>query len=327
MDRRAFIGTLTGGLLAAPLAVEAQQTGKVARVGVLMPIPPSSLLTQSLAAFRQGLRELGYVEGHTVLIEERWAGSRSEALDELAAGLEQLKVDVIVVLGTQAALAVKKVTSVIPTVMFVGDPLESGLVSSLRRPGGNLTGFVVLNLETAGKRLELLKEAVPGLSRVAVLANPSNPVSVATVRIMQAPARALGIALQSVKVTSGKDFESAFATISRSHADAVYVIEEPVNINQLGRIVEFTAKNRLPAMYGYREAADAGGLMSYATSWPNLFYRAASYVDKILKGANPGDLPIEQPTKFELVINLKTAKALGLTIPPSLLQRADQVIE
>jgi putative ABC transport system substrate-binding protein len=144
---------------------------------------------------------------------------------------------------------------------------------------------------------------------------------------MQAPARALGIALQSVKVTSGKDFESAFATISRSHTDAVYVIEEPVNINQLGRIVEFTAKNRLPAMYGYREAADAGGLMSYATSWPNLFYRAASYVDKILKGANPGDLPIEQPTKFELVINLKTAKALGLTIPPSLLQRADQVIE
>jgi ABC-type uncharacterized transport system substrate-binding protein len=327
MDRRTFLVTVAGGLIAVPLAAEAQQAGKVARVGVLMPIPQSSLLTQSLAAFRQGLRELGYVEGHTVLIEERWAGARSEALDELAAGLEQLKVDVIVVLGTQAALAVKKVTSVIPTVMFVGDPLESGLVSSLRRPGGNLTGFVVLNLETAGKRLELLKEAVPGLSRVAVLANPSNPAAVATVRIMQAPARALGIALQSVKVTSGQDFESAFATIRRSHADAVYVIEEPVNMNELGRIVEFTAKNRLPAMYGYREAADAGGLMSYATSWPNLFYRAASYVDKILKGANPGDLPIEQPTKFELVINLKTAKALGLTIPPSLLQRADQVIE
>src|SRR5690242_13943882 len=327
MDRRVFVRVIAGGLLAAPLASEAQQAGKVARVGVLMPIPPSSLLTQSLAAFRQGLRELGYVEGHTVLIEERWAGARSEALDELAAGLEQLKVDVIVVLGTQAALAVKKVTSVIPTVMFVGDPLESGLVSSLRRPGGNLTGFVVLNLETAGKRLELLKEAVPGLSRVAVLANPSNPAAVATVRIMQAPARALGIALQSVKVTSGKDFEGAFATISRSHADALYVIEEPVNMNRLGRILEFTAKNRLPAMYGYREAADAGGLMSYATSWPNLFYRAAIYVDKILKGANPGDLPIEQPTKFELVINLKTAKALGLTIPSSLLQRADQVIE
>lgn len=173
MDRRAFISGVTLGLLAAPLAAEAQQAGKAARVGVLMPIPPSSLLTKSLGAFRQGLRDLGYVERQTVLIEERWAGARSEALDELAAGLEQQQMDVIVVLGTQAALAVKKVTSVIPTVMFVGDPLESGLVSSLRKPGGNLTGFSVLSLETAGKRLELLRETVPGLARVAVLSHMS----------------------------------------------------------------------------------------------------------------------------------------------------------
>jgi putative tryptophan/tyrosine transport system substrate-binding protein len=325
MDRRAFIGTLAGGLLAAPLAAAAQEykAGKVARIGRL---ELSSAGTDE--AFRQGLRELGYVEGQNVVLEYRFAEGKAERLPNLAAELVNLKVDIIVAGGTPAPLAAKHATSTIPIVMAAaGDPVRTGLVANLARPGGNVTGLSTFTPELAAKRLQLLKEVVPGVSRVAVLWNATNPFAVFNMRETEVAARTLGVQVQSLEVRGSDDFENAFAAAIRGRAGALIVVDDPLTCRHRERLGDFAAKNRLPTMYGFRQCAGTGGLMSFGASLADLYRRAAIYVDKILKGAQPRDLPVEQPTKFELVINLKTAKALGLTIPQSLLQRADQVID
>jgi ABC-type uncharacterized transport system substrate-binding protein len=327
VDRRAFISTLAGGLLAVPLAAEAREPGKVARIGMLSQGSPT-FSPQLREAFRQQLRELGYVEGQNIVIEYRWAEGRAERLPDLAAELVSLNVDVIVAGGTPAPLAAKHATRTIPIVMTAaGDPVGSGLVASLARPGGNVTGLSARSPELGGKRLQLLKEVVPGLSRVAVLWNAANPYAALVVRETETAARTLGLQVQSLEVRGPDDFENALPGAIRGRAGALIVVEDPLTFLYLKRIAEFAAQNRLPATYGYREFAEAGGLMTVGPNLADLYRRAAIYVDKILKGAKPADLPVEQATKFELVINLKTAKALGLTIPPSLLQRADQVIE
>ena len=316
---------LTLCLLAAPFAAEAQQTGKVPRIGVLATTHNWPLWE----AFRQGLRELGYVEGRTIAIEYRWTEGRDERFPDFAAELVRLKVDVIVTGGTPAAIAAKNATRTIPIVMgSSGDPVGTGLIASLARPGGNVTGLSALNLELEGKRLELLKEVVPKLSRVAVLWNPGNRLlHERYLKETQAAALSLGVQLQLVAVQSSADFESAFAKMTRERPDALIVEADLFFVLHRKRIVDFTAKTQLPAVYSFRDFVDAGGLMVYGASFPELYRRAATYVDKILKGAKPADLPVEQPTKFELVVNLKTAKALGLTIPQSMFIRADQVIE
>ena len=329
MDRRAFIGTLSGGLLAAPLAAEAQQAAKVARMGILtINLAAAPHLTE---AFLQGLRDLGYVEGRNVAIEYRDAGGKVDRLPALAAELVALKVDVIVSANTLGTLAAKQATKTIP-IVFIGaaDPVQSGLVTSLARPGGNATGLSALNPELVGKCLELLTQAVPGVSRVAVLWQPGavgERTEKDTLKGAEVAARALGVRLQFVEARGPTEFDRAFSDMTRARADALTVLGSAMFNNERRRLVDLAAKNRLPAVYSGRASVDAGGLMSYGPSVADLLRRAATYVDKILKGAKPGDLPVEQPTKFELVINLKTAKALGLTIPPSLLQRADQVIE
>ena len=329
MDRRAFISTLTGGLLAAPLAAEAQPAAKVARIGFLSTsLAANPHLTD---AFGQGLRDLGYVEGRTVVIEYRDAEGNLERLPALAAELVALKVDVIVSPNTPAALAAKQATRTLPIVFVgVGEPVASGLVSSLARPGGNVTGLSVVSPELVGKWLELLTQAVPEVSRVAVLRQPG-AMDERTEKDMlkgaEVAARALGVRLQFVEARSSADLERAFSDMIRERAGALTVRPAPMFVSERRRLVALAAKNRLPAVYPWREFVDAGGLMAYGPNLADLYRRAAPYVDKILRGAKPGDLPVEQPTKFELAINLKTAKALGLTIPPSLLQRADQVIE
>ena len=327
MDRRTFLGTLAGGLLAAPLATQAQQPGKVPRVGILWSV--SFAITSPWgAAFRQELGRLGYVEGRTILLEERWSEGKSDRLASLAAELLRLNVDILVTTTTPAALAAQQATKTIPIVMtLVSDPVESGLVASLARPGANITGLSLMHPDVSRKRLELLKEVVPQVSRVAVLSNPSNPITPPLLRETAAAARDQGVQVQVVEVRDSSGLDRAFAAVTKGRAGALLVMPDPVFQDQRGGIVEFAAKSRLPTMYPWREPADGGGLMAYGASIPDILRRAAGYVDKILKGAKPGDLPVEQPTKFELVINLKTAKALGLTIPPSLLQRADQVIE
>ena len=329
MDRRAFIGALAGGLLAAPLAAEAQPAGKVPRVGFLAASSASDAANARwIEAFRQGLRDLGYVEGRNIVIEYRYAGEKYERLSALAAELVRLKVDVIVSHGTPGPLAAKHATSVIPIVMTsAGDPVASGLVSSLARPGGNVTGMSLMVPELGGKRLHLLKEIIPGLSRVAVLWNATNPYNSLVVREMEATATTLGVQLQSLVVRGPDDFEGALAAAATGRAAALTAVEDPLTNTRRIQIVDFAAKSRLPAIYGIKEFVDAGGFMSYGVHFADSYRRAAAYVDKILKGAKPADLPVQQPTKFEFAINLKTAKALGLTIPPSLLQRADQVIE
>jgi putative ABC transport system substrate-binding protein len=329
MDRRAFIAVLSGGLLAAPLAAEAQQAAKVPRIGYLALNPAANPHLHE--AFRQGLRDLGYVEGRNVVIENRDAEGKPERLPALAAELVLLKVDVIVANPTVAALAAKQATSTLPIVFTVAaDPVTSGLVTSLARPGGNVTGLSNLAPELVGKGLELIKQAVPGVSRVAVLWQPGFlPERTAKDMLKEAEvaARALGVRLQFVEARGPGDFDRAFADMTRARAGALTVLGGSMFFSERRRLVALAAKNRLLAVYPWREGVDAGGLMAYGPDLADLFRRTAPYVDKILKGAKPGDLPVEQPTKFELVINLKTAKALGLTIPPSLLQRADQVIE
>jgi putative ABC transport system substrate-binding protein len=329
MDRRVFIGTMAGGLLAAPPAAEAQQAAKIARIGYL---------TGSLAtgphlpeAFRQGLRDLGYIEGRNVVIEYRDAEGKLERLPALAAELVALKVDVIVAPGTLHALAAKQATRTLPIVFgAVADPVASGLVTSLARPGGNVTGLSLLAPELVGKCLELLKQAVPGVSRAAVLWHPGG-LPERTEKDMltgaEVAARALGVRLQFVEARGPADFDRAFSDMTRARAGALTVLTSTMFLIERRRLVDLAAKNRLPAVYPWREGVDAGGLMSYGPNFADLFRRAATYVDKILKGTKPGDLPVEQPTKFELVINLKTAKALGLTIPQSLLGRADEIIQ
>ncbi len=327
--RRAFIGTLAGGLLAAPLAAEAQQAAKVARIGFLaVNLAPNPHL---LEAFRQGLRDLGYIEGRNVVIEYRDAEGKFERLPALAAELVALRVDVILAGGTAQALAAKQATRTLPIVFAQAvDPVASGLVTSLARPGGNVTGLSNLTSELVGKCLELIKQAVPGVSRVAVLWQPGKLGERTEKDLLKGAdvaARALGVRLQFVEARGPADLDRSFLDMTRAHAGVLAVLPGTMFGSERRRLVDLAAKNRLPAVYTSREFVDAGGLMSYGPSIADVFRRAATYVDKILKGAKPADLPVEQPTKFELVINLKTAKALGLTIPPSLLQGADEVIQ
>jgi putative ABC transport system substrate-binding protein len=320
--RRAFLSTLAGGLFAVPLAARAQPAAKVARVGFL-----GTTLSPTLDAFTDGLRQLDWVEGQNLILERRFSEGRQERFRELAAELVRAKVDVIVTSGTPASVAAKGATTSIPIVMaVVMDPIETGLVASLARPGGNITGNAWLGPELTAKRLELLKDAVPRVSRVATIFNPKNPSHPIALREMQTTARRLGMTLQLQQMTSPDDFDQAFTAITRNRPDALFTVADPLYFRERTRILEFAAKRRLPAMYEWREYVEWGGLMAYGVNVKDLLRRAATYVDKILRGAKPADLPIEQPTKFELVINLKTAKALGLTIPPSVLGRADEVI-
>jgi putative tryptophan/tyrosine transport system substrate-binding protein len=329
-ERRRFIQVIAGGgLLAAPLVAEAQQAAKVARIGYMTHNRAASPHTHE--AFRQGLRDLGYVEGRNVVIEDRDAEGKFERLPALAAELVALKVDVIVAPNTAAALAAKQATKAIPIVFaVVADPVTSGLVTSLARSGGNATGSSILAPELVGKGLELLTQAVPGVSRVAVLWQPG-AAGEATEKDMlkraEVAASALGVRLQFVEARGPADFDRAFSDMTRARAGALTVLPSAMFGSQRRRLVDLAAKNRLPAVYPYREFVEAGGLMAYGANIADDYRRGATYVDKILKGAKPADLPVEQPTKFELVINIKTAKALGLTLPPSLLGRADQVIE
>ena len=328
MDRRIFLTTVAG-LLAVPLAAEAQQAGKVYRIGLLQ-IETHELLVPYLKAFEEGLRELGYVEGRDFVREYRFADQQRERLPDLAAELVRLKVDVIVTGTDPGTMAARQATTTIPIVMTLGgDPVGAGLIASVRRPGGNVTGLVgVVGPDIMGKRMEHLKEVVPRMSRVACFWNPDILGYVAFWKATEEAARRLGVTLLSVEVREPREIEGAFARITRERAQALVVIADSLALSTVRpEIPALAAKNRLPSSYASREAVDAGGLMSYGTSTPDLFRRSAGYVDKILKGANPVDLPVEQPTKFDLVINMKTAKALGLTIPQSLLMRADQVIE
>jgi putative ABC transport system substrate-binding protein len=306
---------------------KAQQRAKTPRIGVLAPPTPSFLSTR-VEAFRQGLRELGYVEGKNISIEYRYAEGKLDRLPQLAAELVHLKVDVILTAGESGALAAKNATSIIPIVFAVAeDAVESGLVSSLARPGGNVTGLTVLAADLGGKRLELLKECFPKVVRVAFLWPSGGPRGNEPFTEMEAAAKAFGLKLQSLPVRGLDDFQPAFEIAKREGAHALVTTPSPVINTQQLRVLDFAAKNRLPAMYPSSEFVDLGGLMSYAPSYTDLFRRAATYVDKILKGAKPSDLPVEQPTKFELVINLKAAKQIGVTIPQSVLYRADKVIK
>jgi putative ABC transport system substrate-binding protein len=325
--RRMFLGTLAGGLFAAPLAARAQQAGNVPRIGLLSAAPFSSI-TARTEAFRKGLRDLGYVEGQNILLEWRAADDKWDRLPDLVAELVGLKVAVIVAAEGPAALAARRVTQTVPIVMGQsGDPVAMRVVASLARPGGNVTGLTTLSTELPGKQVELLKEAVPKLSRLAVLSNPANPLSAAALKYAEPTARALKLLLQAVDARDPNELDAAFSAMTKARAGGIVVLPDPMFLTQRIRIAELAAKSRLPAIYGIPEHAGAGGLMAYAASRTDLFRRAATYVDKILKGAKPADLPVEQPTKFEFVINLKTAKALGLTIPQSLMLRADELIQ
>ena len=328
MDRRALLAG-AAVLLAAPLAAEAQEAPKIARIGWLTGNLTANPHTRE--AFLQGLRDLGYVEGRNVVIETRDAEGKIERRSALAAELVALKVDVIVAPGTLAALAAKHATRTLSIVFPVAiDPVQSGLVRSLARPGGNVTGLSFVGPELVGKCLEQLKQAVPGVSRAAVLWQPGG-VSDRTEKDMlkeaEAATRALGMRLQLLEARGPADIDRAFSEMIRGRAGALAVLGSVMFLNERRRLVDLAAKNRLPVVYAQREFVDAGGLMAYGPNVADLFRRAAAYVDKILKGAKPGDLPVEQPTKFDFVINLRTARSLGLTIPPALLQRADQVIE
>jgi putative tryptophan/tyrosine transport system substrate-binding protein len=326
MDRRTFLA-ITTGALAAPLAAEAQQVGKVYRIGVLERTSPP-LNTANFDAFRQGLQDLGYVEGKNLVIEYRSAEGRSERFPTLATELVNLKVDLILTRGTPATLAAKKVTGTIPVVMAAsGDPIGGGIVTSLARPGGNVTGLSAVVADVMGKRLELLSEMVPAVSRIGAILNMSNPAVVTEWKELQVAGQPPGMELQLLDVRTRGELEHAFEAAVQHRVRALLVGIDDLTLMHRRVIVDLAAKHRMPAIYASREFVDAGGLMTYGISYPHLYRRAATYVDKILRGGKPADLPIEQPTKFELVINLKTAKALGLTIPPSLLLRADQVIE
>jgi ABC-type uncharacterized transport system substrate-binding protein len=327
IDRRLTLVVVVAlTLLAAPLAAEAQPPGKVFRIGVLSPSPSTGPGVPEL--LRQGLREVGYVEGLNLAIEWRDAEGKTERFDDLAAELVRLKVDVIVAIVPAATLAAKRSTASIPIVMVnTPDPVQLGLVVSLGRPGGNVTGTTTLSADLIIKQLELLKEAVPRAVRIAVLWNPSNPWHLLAVKSAETAARSLAVQLQILEVRGPEEFDNAFAAMTREGTGAILVLADPIIFFHRTRLADLAVKRRLPAMFGSRLYADAGGLMSYWAHLADLYRRVGSYVDRILKGAKPGDLPIEQPTKFELVINLKTARALGLTIPPSLLLRADHLVE
>jgi putative ABC transport system substrate-binding protein len=328
IDRRTFLVGTGAVLLAAPLAAEAQQAGKIPKIGYLSGFSPEYDNTW-FAAFRQGLQDIGYIEGKTILIEERHVSAGpDEKLPELAAQLIRLKVDLLVVAGTPAARAAKAMTNVIPIVMTnAADPVGTGLVASLARPGGNITGLSDFNTGVVAKRLELLKEVIPSAIRVAALLNPANPTNPPQIALTQAAASALGVTILSFEAERANEIARAFVTMKRERSTGLIVIGDPALGAHRKLILELAAKNRLPAVYSQSQWVSAGGLMSFGTNFSDLYRRAATYVDKILKGAKPADLPVEQPTKFELVINLKTAKTLGLTIPQSVLARADDVIQ
>jgi putative ABC transport system substrate-binding protein len=314
-------------ILHAPPATQAQPTENIRRIGVLLGGPRGNI--EATEPFRRGLRDLGYVEGRTISIEHRFGEGRLDRFPDLAADLARLKVDVILAPGTAAAQAARKATTTIPIVIVTaGNPIGDGLIETFARPGGNVTGLTMsVDQKLGGKLLELLKEAVPMVSRVAVLGNPLTAPHAAMMKETESAARALRVALQPVSARRPDDLDGAFAVMSRARADGLIVFSDPIFVPARARIVDLARKGRLPAIYADAYHTDAGGLMSYGPNVPDLFRRAASYVDRILKGAKPADLPVELPSKLELVVNLKTAKALGLTIPPSLLLRADQVLE
>lgn len=313
-------------LLAAPPSAQVQPTGKVARIGVLSPASPGADAARGV--FLQRLNELGWVAGQNLTFETRYAEGDLARLADLAAELVQLKVSVILAFGTPASFAAKRATTTIPIVIFAGDPVGTGLVGSLARPGGNLTGLTQeAGLEIFAKRLELLKEVAPKTSRVGIVWNPTSPAEARVRDANLESARSLGLTLMPLDVRSAADFEGAFTRASRERADALAIAENALNVEHRHLIVRFATKNRLPTVFGERASVDAGGLMSYGADFADILRRAATYIDKILKGVKPSELPVEQPTRFELVINVRVAKALGLTIPPTLLLRADQVIE
>ena len=325
MPRRplGLLVTLALGLFVVPLAAATPGPGKVARLGILWPLAEHPYLD----AFRHGLRDLGYVEGQNLTLAYRYAQGREDVLPALAADLVRLPVDVILTWGTPPARAAQHATSAIPIVVgAIGDPVRAGVVASLARPGGNVTGLTTVAAELGAKRLQLLLEVVPKSSRVAFLWNPANPGNAAHFETVQAAAQVLGVAFLSVEVRSPDAFEGAFAAMRRERADAFMLTAEPMHQRHAGWIIGVAAKSGLPAMYAVKENVVAGGLMSYGPSLPDAFRRAATYVDRLLKGAKPAALPVEQPVKFELAINLKTAQALGLTTPPTLLFQADEVI-
>jgi ABC-type uncharacterized transport system substrate-binding protein len=323
--RREFI-TLLGGAAAWPLAARAQQPAKLPSVGYLGSATPATQ-GQWAAAFVQRLRELGWIEGRTIAVEYRWAEGRDQRAAEIAAEFVQRKVDVIVTSGTSMVLAAKQATSVIPIVFTAtGDPVSTGLITSLARPGGNITGLSNQLPDLVGKRLELLREVVPGLGRLALLANVGNPVIMLEIGHVQAAARTLGLEVIPLEIRRGEDIVPAFEAL-KGRAQALYVCGEPLVTTNRVRINTLALAARLPIMHSVREYVEAGGLMSYGPNFPDLWRRAADYVDKILHGAKPADIPVEQPIKFDLIINITTAKALGLEIPPTLIARADEVIE
>jgi putative tryptophan/tyrosine transport system substrate-binding protein len=311
------------GLMAVPAAAEAQE-GRVFRIGSLSPAGNPALE----AVFLEALQRLGYVEGRNFTLERRYADNQLDRLPGLAAELVTLKSDIVVATGTVAPLAMRNATTTIPIVIWsAGDPVGSGIVSSLGRPGGNVTGLTIDSPELAGKRLQLLKEIVPRLARVAVLWNAANPYAAFVLEETRQAARLLAIEVDSIEVRSPRDFDTAFRAVMKGNPGGVVVVEDPLTFSERTRILDFATTNRLPAMYGMKEFVTAGGLIAYGPDYPDLLRRAATYVDKILKGARPGDLPIEQPTKFGLVINLKTAKSLNLNVPQSLLLRSEAVVQ
>jgi len=325
--RLTLVVTLTLALLTMPLAADAQQAGKIYRIGVLETIS-ATLNVANLDALRKGLRELGYVEGRNVVIEYRSADGRAERFPDLATELVRLKVDLIVTRGTPAARAAKNATGTIPVVMAaIGEPLGTGVVASLARPGGNVTGLSAFVTELEGKRLELLREMVPRIARIAALFNMSNPLFPPVWKELEASARSQGVQAQLLDVRDPRDIGRAFEAAIKQRAEALTVGLDAVTQVNVRLIADLARKHRLPTIYPSREFVDAGGLISYGVSYPHLYLRAATFVDKIFKGATPGNLPVEQPTRFELVINLKTANALDLTIPPSVQLRADHVVE
>jgi len=327
MRRRDFTVFFVVGTTMWPLQIHAQQSRKIPRIGVILPGAPASFSLRT-KAFLDGLRELGYVEGRTIEIEWKWGDDQLDILSGLAVDLVRSNVDVIVTGGTSAAKALEAATRTIPIVMaIVADPVAAGLVDSLARPGANATGFSIVAPELGTKRLQLLNEIAPNLSSIAVLSNSKNPQSKIEMKEMRTAAQAMGLQLHPAEISSEDDLENAFLVMNKVGAQALIVLTDPILFSQRKRIIDLASKYKLPAVYSFQGFVEEGGLLSYGPSDVDLFRRAAGYVDRILKGAKPGELPVEQPTKFDLYVNLRTAKTLGLTIPESFLSRADKVIE
>ena len=323
---KCFLSLFAVSIVAFSSPVIAQQTSKVPRIGYLIVSNPTAI-SDRLEAFREGLLELGYVEGKSVVIDQRWAEGKVDRMPELAAELMRLKVDIILSAGPQSTRVAKETTSTTPIVMgFDNDPVGNGFVASLARPGANITGLSTLAPEISGKQLEILKETVPRLSRVAVFGTSTQPGTAQSLKEIELAAKKLGLKLQFLDIPSAKEMETAFRAAGKGRAEASLVLNSPVFNSPRTQITDLAAKNQLPTIYWATEFIEAGGLMTYSVSFTHLFHRAATYVDKILKGRKPADLPVEQPTKFEFVINLKAAKQIGLTIPPNVLARADKVI-